>query len=160
MSLMNDLIPWSRSRGTDLERQGRDPFFNLQREVNRIFDDTLRGMGTPFDGGRGDYGWPNIEVRQEDRQLTVMADLPGMSEKEIEVLLEEDALVLRGEREGRRERGQFSERFYGRFERRIPLPPIQADGVSATFKDGLLTVTLPKEPEAAPRGRRITVNHR
>lgn len=156
MSLMNDLIPWSRSRGTGLERQGRDPFFNLQREVNRIFDDTLRSMNAPFGG---DLGWPSIEVRDEDRQLTVMADLPGMSEKDVEVLLEEETLVLRGEREGRRERGQFSERFYGRFERRVPLPPIKADGVSASFKDGLLTVILPKEPEAAPRGRRIAINN-
>lgn len=160
MSLMNDLIPWSRSRGTGLERQGRDPFFNLQREINRIFDDTLRGIGAPFDGGTGDFGWPNIEVRDEERQLTVMADLPGMSEQDVEVLLEDDALVLRGERQGRRERGQFSERFYGRFERRIPLPAIKADDVSASFKDGLLTVTLPKEPEAAPSGRRIAINHR
>lgn len=164
MSLMTDLIPWTRNRGTELQpRQARDPFTSLQREINRVFDDMWRGFDAPlarFGRDGSGFGWPSVELHESDKELTLTAELPGMSDKDVEILLEEDSLILRGERRSAHTDNarQFSEFFYGRFERQIPLPvEVQADKVAATFKDGLLTVTLPKAPDAKPRGKRIAI---
>lgn len=166
MSLMTDLIPWTRNRGSDLQRQTRDPFVSLQREINRAFDDIWRSFDAPLSSyGRGvgaAFGWPSVELYENDKALTLTAEVPGMSEKDVEVLLEDDALILRGERrsEHRDEERQFTERYYGRFERRIPLPvEVQADKIEAKVKDGMLSVTLPKVAGAKPRVRRIAVEH-
>jgi HSP20 family protein len=83
-----------------------------------------------------------------------------MSEKDVELLMEDGVLTLRGEKKSQnedKERG-YSERMYGRFERRIALPHgVQEEGANASFRDGVLTVTLPKSAEAQ-KGRRIPIN--
>jgi HSP20 family protein len=163
MSLMTDLIPWTRGRGNELQRATPDPFFNLQREINRVFDDTWRGLDLASTRhGRDPLGWPSIELQEDDKQLTVVAELPGMDEKDIEVMLENDVLVLRGERRSEREDAnrQFSERYYGRFERHIALPvEVQADKIDAQYRNGLLTVAMPKAENARSRARRIPIRH-
>lgn len=165
MSLMTDLIPWTRNRGGELQRATRDPFVSLQREINRVFDDVWRGFDAPLStrlGGGAGFGWPNVELYEDDKEITLAAEVPGMTEKDLEILLEDDALVLRGERKS--ERGdserQFTERYYGSFERRIPLPvEVHADKVEAKVKDGLLSVTLPKVAGARAHARRIAIQH-
>lgn len=168
MSLVTDLIPWTRSRGGELQRTTRDPFVNLQREINRVFDDVWRGFDAPLGrlgqsgfGGAG-FGWPNVELYENDKELTLTAEVPGMREKDIEILLEDDALILRGERKSEHSDTdrQFTERYYGSFERRIPLPvEVQADKVEAKVKDGMLNVILPKVAGARPHARRIAIQH-
>lgn len=162
MSLMTDLMPWTRGRDSDLQRATPDPFVSLQRQINRVFDDAWRGFEMPMArAGRDGLGWPSVELNDADKQLTLVAELPGMKEQDVEVLLEDDALVLRGERKGQHhdEDRQFTERYYGRFERRIPLPAeVQADKVDAHFKDGLLTINMPKTANGGTRGRRIPIN--
>jgi len=169
MSLVTDLIPWARSRGTDLQHTARDPFIGLQREINRVFDDMWRNFDAPLTrlgsntlGGVG-FGWPNVEVYENDKEITLTAEVPGMSEKDVEILLEDDALILRGERRSERSDSdrQFTERYYGHFERRIPLPAaeVQADKVEAKVKEGMLNVTLPKVAGAKPHARRIAIQH-
>ena len=94
--------------------------------------------------------------------MTVTAELPGMEEKDVDLLLEDGVLTLKGEKRAETEDKdrQFSERYYGRFERRSPLDAeVQADKVEARFKNGVLTVTLPKDPEAQPKARRIAIGH-
>jgi HSP20 family protein len=163
MSLMTDLIPWTRSRGSDLQRAAPDPFFSLQREINRVFDDAWRGIDLPtMRQGRDPLGWPSVELQDDEKQLTVVAELPGMNEKDVEVMLENDVLVLRGERRSEREdvNRQFSERYYGRFERHIPLPvEVQADRIEAQFRNGLLTINMPKSENARSHTRRIPIRH-
>lgn len=163
MSLMTDLIPWTRNRGGELQRTTRDPFVSLQREINRAFDDMWRSFDAPITQwsreGAG-FGWPNVELYENDKDLTLTAEIPGMSEKDLEIMLEDDALVLRGERKSERSDSerQFTERYYGRFERRIPLPvEVVADKVEAKVKDGMLNVTMPKTAGAKPHARRIAV---
>ena len=111
--------------------------------------------------GRSGLTWPSVEVSEADNRLKVAAEIPGMDEKDVEVLLDDDALTIRGEKKAEtedKERG-FSERYYGRFERVIPLPYEVDEGqVEASFKNGVLTVSLPKSPKAQSKARRIAVN--
>jgi HSP20 family protein len=89
------------------------------------------------------------------------AEVPGIEEKDVEVLLEDGVLTLKGEkRSGTEDKDrQFSERFYGRFERHMPLgAEIEDDKVSADFKNGVLTVTLPKTEKAQAKAKRIAIN--
>jgi len=165
-----DLIPWSRQENrlpvpVSAER-GRDndthPLLSLHREVNRLFDDVFRGFGVPaFAGLDRTAGWPHVELGETDKEIRVTAELPGLDEKDVEITVEDGALTLRGEKRSEvedKDRG-YTERSYGRFERRIGLPQgVDRDHADATFKNGVLTVTLPKTEAANENVRRIPVN--
>lgn len=157
---MQTLVPWSRPTHpvSGNMPETRDPFMSLHREMNRLFDDVLRG----FDGSNGLPGsWPSMEVKDEDDQVLVVAELPGLKEKDVELMIRDGALTLRGERKSETEDTdrRISERFYGRFERRIPLGhDIDEDNVTAEFKDGELIVTLPKMAGDNPGSRRIEIS--
>src|SRR3546814_14880830 len=92
-------------------------------------------------------GWPHLELGETDKEIRVTAELPGPDEKNVEVLVEDGALTLRGEKKAEvedKDRG-YSERSYGRFERRISLPNgFEHDRASATLKNSVLTVTVPR----------------
>jgi HSP20 family protein len=166
---VRDLIPWGRSNNRApipyREDDRSNPFLSLHREMNRLFDDFFRDfdMRLPMMGGVGfNGGWPHIDVSETDKEVTITAELPGMEEKDVELLLEDGVLKLKGEKRAESEDKdrQFSERYYGHFERRIPLDAeVQADKAQARFKNGVLTVTLPKNPEAQPKSRRIAIGH-
>ncbi|WP_159711809.1 Hsp20/alpha crystallin family protein, partial [Geminicoccus flavidas] len=142
----------------------QNPFFTLHREMNRLFDEAFRGLDMPRSFSRMQgwaTTWPSVEVSETDGDIRVVAEIPGLEEKDIEVLLDGDMLTLRGEKRSETEdkERQFSERYYGRFERRIPLGyEVEEDKVSASFKNGLLTVTLPKSAQAQAKTRRIAIN--
>ncbi len=157
---MRDLIPWSRQSSTaPVHYQNQDnPVLGFRREVDRLFDDFFRGSVPSL--GRSLAAWPNVELSETDRDIRITAEVPGMSEKDVELLMEEGVLTIRGEKKSETEdkdRG-YSERYYGRFERRIALPSnVDEQGANATFRDGVLTVTLPKSDDTG-RGRRIPIN--
>src|SRR6187402_3602440 len=128
---IRDLIPWSRQEnrlptpvGAERDR-GDHPLLSLHREVNRLFDDVFRGFGAPsFGGFDRSVSWPHVELGETDKDIRVTAELPGLDEKDVDISLEDGALTLRGEKRSEVEdedRG-YSERSYGRFERRIGLP--------------------------------------
>ncbi|TCL65691.1 MULTISPECIES: Hsp20/alpha crystallin family protein [unclassified Rhizobium] len=165
---VRDLIPWGRNNGnqapTVLRDDDRDPFLSLHREVNRLFDDVFRGFGSglPAFGSASAFGagWPNVEIADTDKEIKVTAEVPGLEEKDIEVLLNDGVLTLRGEKRSENEDKdrQFSERYYGRFERRIPLGvEVDEDKVAASFRNGVLTVTLPKTEKAQTQVKRIAI---
>jgi len=161
---MRDLIPWNRGSGSSVANYGGDvsPFVSLHREMNRLFDDAFRGFDSPSLFGRMP-SWPKIEVREGDKEIQVAAELPGMDENDVEVMLSDGVLTIRGEKkhEAEDKERQFSERFYGRFERRIPVDAdVNPDQVAATFKNGLLTVTVPRPENAQANARRIPINGR
>src|SRR5215212_1240955 len=128
---------------------------------NRLFDDMMSRFegGMPSLFGRG-AGWPSVEIVETDKEVRVAAELPGLEDKDVEVLVNDDVLTIRGERKAEiddRER-HFSERYYGHFERRIPLPfEVEDDRAEASFENGVLTVTLPKSAKAQARTKRIAV---
>jgi HSP20 family protein len=164
---MRDLIPWGRNAQTTPSpyREEGDPFMTLHREMNRLFDDVFRGFDiAPFGsfGGMGRMaGWPSVEVSETDKDIRVSAELPGLEEKDVEVLMSDGVLTIRGEKRSEVEDKSraFSERTYGRFERRIPLGwEVEEDKVNASFQNGVLTVTMPKSAKAAAKARRIAIN--
>jgi HSP20 family protein len=165
---VRDLIPWSRESNfipSIFRDNDRDPFLTLHRNVNRLFDDVFRG----FEGGslvghdlQARY-WPSVEITDTEKDVRVTAEIPGMDEKDIEVLLEDGILTLRGEKRSETEDKdrRFSERFYGRFERQIPLGfEVQDDNdnINAAFVNGVLTVTIPKSAKVQSKAKRIAVN--
>lgn len=163
---IRDLIPWGRQEsGTRLpifnERRGDSPLLTLHREMNRLFDDLLPGWDLPALGSTGrNWSWPSVEVREADDAIRITAELPGLSERDVELSVDDNVLTIRGERHEEkddRSRG-FSERFYGQFERRIALPSgVETEKAKADFRDGVLTVTLPRNAEASNR-RRIPIS--
>ena len=167
---VRDLIPWGRNNGAQVPSlvrdSDRDPFLSLHREVNRLFDDAFRGFGSSLAsfGGASAFGngWPSVEISDDEKQLKVTAEVPGLEEKDIEVLLDDGVLTLKGEKRSETEDKdkQFSERFYGRFERRIRLGyEVEQNQVDARFKNGVLTVTLPKSAKAQSQVKRIAIKH-
>jgi HSP20 family protein len=163
---IKDLIPWNRGRDVSV-RRGEDinPFLTLHREMNRLFDDVFRGFDLAPTGfgerfaDRG-FGWPNIEVSDGANEVKVTAELPGLEEKDVDVHLAGGVLTISGEKKTESEDKDrlFSERSYGRFERRIPVDDVDEDKVSAAFKNGVLTVTLPRLPTARSKVRHIAIN--
>jgi HSP20 family protein len=166
---MRDIIPWGRNNGNQTPAHYRNseqnPFLALHREVNRLFDEALRGFDaplasfgslTPWNGS-----WFGVDISENDREVRVTAELPGVEEKDVEVLLEDDVLVLKGEKRAEIEDTdrQLNERYFGSFERRLPLgAEVEEDKVTAKFKNGVLTVVLPKSPAAQSRTKRIAIN--
>lgn len=164
---VRDLIPWNRGNNQvpSLYRDGgMDPFVSLHRDIDKLFDEVFRGFGTPslFDEMAPRNGtWPRVEFSENDKEIRVSAEVPGLEEQDVEVLLEDGVLTLRGEKKSETDDKdrQFSERYYGRFERRIGLGrEVDEDKVAATFKNGLLTITLPKTEKAQANAKRIAIS--
>src|SRR4051812_46938340 len=104
---MRDLIPWNRNNRSSLPSvpsSGElDPFFTLHRDVNRLFDETLRrfdpGLPSTWGGSLlGGQGWPSVEVNATDKEVRVSAELPGLDEKDVELLIDDGMLTIRGEK--------------------------------------------------------------
>ena len=167
---IKDLIPWNRGR-SDLAVRRNDeatnPFLTLHREMNRLFDDAFRGFDLGF-AGFGDrqfggrMGWPSLEVSEGSNEVKVTAELPGLDEKDVDIHFADGVLTISGEKKTETEDKDrlFSERYFGRFERRIPIDDIDVDKVKAAFKNGVLTVTLPRLPTAKSNVRRIAINEK
>lgn len=162
---VRDLIPWNRNQDRGMMTaprvEGGNPLFELQRDMNRVFDDFFRGFDLPQAFGRP-ASWPNIDVSETDTEYKVTAELPGLDEKDVELTLRENALMISGEkrdeREEKNEGRYYAERFVGRFSRTIPLPDeVDAEKVAAAFKNGVLTVVMPKNQEARESTKRIPI---
>ena len=160
---VRDLVPWSRGdreRSPATRSDSLSPVVSLHREMNRLFDEVFRGFDdSRLWGGRG--AWPSVDVEETEKEYRVTAELPGLEERDVEVLLQDGLLTVRGEKKletDARDRS-YSERFYGRFERQVTLDRDVDDGaVNATFKNGVLTVTVPKNASAVERTKRIPIN--
>lgn len=167
---VTDLIPWKSTRGSaPAMRNERDPVAALQNDVNRAFADFLR-MVTPLPMA----GWPaafadissgvQVDVAESDKELKVSAELPGINEDDINVRVSDGMLVISGEKKAEStvdEKGYIlHERSFGRVERALPLPDgIDANAAQATFKNGVLNVTIPKTARAQSSAKRIPVKH-
>ena len=163
---IRDLIPWNKNQQLATTGEPNDAFLTLHREMNRLFDDVFRGFGSFGNFGRlgsplmeGQFSWPRIELDETDKAVMVSAELPGLSEKDIQVEIANGVLSIRGEKKAESESGgRYSERYYGSFERRIPLEGVQEDKADANFRNGVLTVSLPKTEQASHNVKRIAIN--
>jgi HSP20 family protein len=145
---------------------GGDPFLSLHREMNRLFDEALRGTGLPAGGPSqgGTFVHASMNVSETDKEIRITAELPGVTEQDIDVSLDADVLTIRGEkrfeRTDEKENFHFVERSYGTFQRSVRLPyAVDPEQVQAHCENGVLTVTLPKTAQQE-RSRRIQVQGR
>jgi HSP20 family protein len=146
---MKSLIPWRRETG---------PFELMRREM----DELMRHFIGPFvEPERGPLAWaPRVDVEETEKEFVVKVDLPGVDPKDVEVTLREGVLVLRGEKKEEKEEKKANyhrlERFVGEFYREVPLPSAaDAEKITAIASKGVITVTVPKKPEAT--AKKITV---
>ena len=144
----------------------RDPFAEMRAEMDRVFDSFL---------GRGFLGWPagprlpavdriapDIDVRENDKEIVLDVELPGVDEKDVTVSLREGVLSLKGEKKSQREEKKDAyhvvERSYGSFERSFRLPDaVDDDQVTASFDKGVLRILVPKKPEAVKSEKKIPI---
>ncbi len=154
-----NLIRWQQPTLAAWPRFGR--LTDLRDEIDRLFEGTLAEFAQTSNLLSG---WtPAFDVYEDKDNFTVVAELPGMKKDDIEVSLHNDGLSVSGERkrETKPEDTEVyrSERFFGRFQRTITLPTaVASDKVKAQYKDGVLTITLPKTEEAKPRQIDVAVN--
>jgi len=150
------------------------PFVNLRREIDRLFDDFAWGswrLPSPrslFDVEpfwRGEMSWgkiPAVDFVDTEKAYEVTAELPGMDEKNVEVKLANGVLTIKGEKKEEKEEKKkdfhLSERRYGSFQRSFTVPDgVDSEKIEATFKDGVLTVSLPKTPQAQKKETQIAI---
>ncbi len=148
MSLWNELSPFRR-------------LSSLRDELDRFFESPLNAFGQGNQGLLN--GWmPALDLFEDNDHVTVKAELPGMRKEDIDINYHDGILTLSGERKEEQEYREAetyrSERFLGKFHRSISLPsPVDVEKVKATYKDGILTVVLPKTEESKPRQIQVDV---
>jgi len=124
----------------------------MRQEMEQVFESSF---GSSFRPLASLNRWtPALDVYQDKDQFTVQVELPGLKKEEIEISLHGDTLTIAGERkhQGNPDQGFRTERYFGRFQRSLTLPAlVNAEKVNATYKDGILTVALPKAEEAKPK---------
>jgi HSP20 family protein len=138
--------------------------FELIRRFTDDMDRLFEGVGSRWRGSSSMMWSPPIEISEKDGQLTVRAELPGITKEDVKVELSPEGLTISGERKQEEEerQGDFyrSERSYGAFTRTIPLPEdAQIDNAKATFENGVLTVSIPV-PESKRRRREVPIEAR
>jgi HSP20 family protein len=150
------------------------PFAKLQSEIDRLFEEFgaapwrspfRRAMFDVEPSWRGEISWgkvPAVDIAETPKGYEITAELPGIDEKNIEVKYADGTLTIKGEKkdekEEKKENYYLSERNYGSFQRSFRVPDgVDADKVEASFKNGVLTVTLPKTPEVEKKEKRIEI---
>ena len=148
------------------------PFESLRQEIDRLFDDFGGSMRrSPFRGSLFEpfRSWeaalptvPAVDVSETDKAYEISAELAGMDEKNIDLKIANGVLTIRGEKQDEKEEKKkdyyMRERSYGTFERTFEVPEgVDTDKIEATFKKGVLTVTLPKKAEAQKPAKKIEV---
>ena len=172
--MVRDMIPWRRKRGDGKllrqERSEENPVMELHREMNRLFEEFFSDLetGLLWPGGAGlrsraGTGSVRVDVSENDKEIRVTADVPGMEEKDIDVELSDNLLTIRGEkvqeRDEKKDDYHLVERSYGSFERSIPLPGgLEEEKAKANFKNGVLSITVPKSAEAKANRKQIPIS--
>jgi len=155
-----DYLPsnWVKNRQSD-----EHPLVSLRKEVDSLFDD----FGSGFFGGNKEVS-VRSNVSETDKEFCVTAELPGMTEEDVDVSVTGDRIIIKGEKKSEKEERSEEkgrefhriERSSGMFQRVMTLPfAIDADQVEAVVKDGVLTVTIPKPPEVVENTKKIKVAH-
>ena len=156
----------SKGQGGRLPSRFQDPFQSFRTEMDRLFDSFLGGMPSLTSLRQGfpstQVITPTLDVKENEKEIVVKADLPGMDEKDINLTVHNGVLSLRGEKKSEhtdeRDNYHVMERSYGSFQRSIRLPEtIDEDKAEARFDKGVLTITLPKRPESVSAQKKIQI---
>ena len=175
---MGDVVPWKRgekgSTPSILDEPFEPTWGSLHREVGRLFDDfasrwsgwgksSMMGFPAMANFPVGDFV-PKVNVSDSPTEYVVTAELPGMTEKELDITVSNDRLVLRGERKKEERKTEHSvsyyESSYGAFERVIPLEvEVEEEKIDAKISNGILTIKLPKVASVTPKVKKISIKH-
>ena len=141
-----------------------NPFQEFENMLERYSKSGMSNLGKQMNTEMSVADWaPSVDIDEEDDKYVIRADLPGVDKKDIEVKLENGILSIRGEKHTEKETGKGTkkhrtERFHGTFARSFTLPDaVKADKVDAAYKDGVLSLTIPKEEESKPKSIDIKV---
>ncbi|HPK53612.1 MAG TPA: Hsp20/alpha crystallin family protein [Smithellaceae bacterium] len=159
---VKNLLPAVARKNQD---EDNHPFYSLQREMNNLFDDFFRGFDI---SSRGFYPKaqmnfiPSVDVKESEKEFIIRAELPGVNENEIEVTVADDTVVIKGEKkEEKEDKGKncyYMERSYGSFHRVIPLATETESGkAEASFKNGVLNITIPKSRTVKAKGIKVPI---
>ena len=142
-----------------------NPFQEFENMLERYSKSGASNLGKQLNTELSFADWaPSVDIEEEEDRYLIKADLPGVDKKDIDVKLENGVLSIRGEKQTESETGKGTkrhrtERFHGSFARSFTLPDaVKADKVDASYKDGVLSLTIPKEEEAKPKSIDIKVS--
>jgi HSP20 family protein len=165
---VRSLLPFSSNRSLSQRRENDDPSLALYRQMNSIFDDFFRGFGLPpalvgvQAGTAPTVLMPRIDISETDKEIEVIAELPGIDPANVDVMLDDDVLTIRGEKSKEREEKDRDyhvvERTQGNFMRSLALPfSVDPSQVAADFANGVLKITIPKPHHVQNKMHRIEV---
>ena len=168
--VFQEMVPWRKGRqNMSVQNDANDFTVNaLQRRMNRMFDDFFGDFGEfelhplrALSRSTREFA-PRMDVSETDKEITITAELAGLNEKDVDVTLKDDVLTIHGEkkieRDEKNERFSLTERSCGTFSRSIVLPTeVQQDKIDASFKQGVLTVRLPKVPVEESKAKKIEI---
>jgi len=176
MELKNILTPWNwfkkeeeqtpKTQST-LPISREAPLGRIHQEIDQLFDNFFRGtMLSPF--RNSDQPWmnglmlPKVDIAEASKEYTITVEVPGVEEKDIDLTIADGTLTIRGEKRHEQEDHDRQyhrvERSYGVFQRMISLPSdSNEEAIEAKFKNGILTLTVPRNPRLKPAGRKISI---
>jgi HSP20 family protein len=158
---LRDLAPWHHGKSA-----APSPLSDLHREVDRVFESFWSGFGAPAllrDNGGGIALDVRVDASEDDKAYHVTAELPGLSEKDVEITFADNTLTISGEKkeekEVKEENYHRRERSFGSFRRSFTLPAeVDEEKIVASFKDGVMTIDLPKSTSAQKKAKKITIS--
>ncbi len=158
-------VPVQSEKSSSRLPQQWEPFERFRREMDRLFDDFTGGLfgRAPFRRTEGPFRrMPAVDVAESDKAYEITAELPGLDEKNIEVKLANGVLSINGEKREEKEEKEKDyyrrERSFGSFERSFQVPDdVEQDKIEASFKNGVLSLTLPKSAAAQKQAKKIEV---
>lgn len=174
------LAPWnwfkdeeaSETKHLPVSRAGQNyytPLTQLHQEIDRMFDSVFRNFGLPSLGVNTALAQdallkPNVDIAASDKEYTITVEVPGVEEDKIKLELADNTLTIKGEKKQESEKKEKDfyrvERSYGSFQRVLSLPEdADQDGIDAQFKNGVLTITLPRKAISKPKGKVIDIKH-
>lgn len=157
------IIPWKKDdTRKDLTKYSEDPFWQIQNRMNHYLDSFLDdpfGL-TMFE--EGDIFSPRIDLSETEKEYTVIVDLPGMDENDIDLTYDRNILSIAGKKEAEKEdKDRYYhriERYSGQFHRDIPLnEEVDESKIEATFKNGVLEISLPKLEDSTQKKKKISI---
>ncbi|OPY58248.1 MAG: Spore protein SP21 [Syntrophorhabdaceae bacterium PtaU1.Bin034] len=157
-----------RQAQVPVRREEGGPFSAMRQRMDQLMDEMFRDFDLFSFGRISPMEWrmsafiPSVDIRDEENQIKIEAELPGMSEKDIDVSISADAVTIKGEKkqeEEEKEKGYYHvERSYGSFQRTIQLPvDVDRENAQAAFKNGVLSIILPKTKEALQQAKKIEI---
>lgn len=153
------LIRWNPTHGID---RWPSDFFGIQREINRVFDKFVRGGVLVDESFLTSYWTPAVDIAERENDYFVKMELPGVNKDDVKISLESNILTIKGEKKQEKEEKNKDvhrlERNYGSFLRSFTLlTSVKSDTIDAFFKDGVLTISLPKAEDAKPKQIEVKV---